>query len=77
MDVAGLELLNGIGNAVLLRPAGVAAEGSGAGHHVADGIRLKNNSKLKIRCGLELLSKRLDILGAVTVQTVLVQTQLS
>lgn len=67
VDVVGLELLNGIGNVVLLRFVGVVVEGSGVGYYVVDGIRFKNNSKLKIWCGFEFLSKRLDIFGVVMV----------
>ena len=77
MDIAGLELLDGVGNSILLRSAGIAAETSGASDHVAKGIGLDHNRKLKIRRSLDLLGKRLDIVGLVSVETVLGEAQLA
>jgi hypothetical protein len=77
VDVAGLELLDGVGNAVLLGPAGVLAEGAGASDHVAHGIGLEDDGKLEIRSCLELLGERLHVLGAVPSEAVLGQAQLA
>jgi hypothetical protein len=77
VDVAGLELLDGVGNAVLLGPTGILAEGAFAGDHVAHGIGLENDGKLEIRRSLELLSERLDVLVAVPREAILGQAQLT
>jgi hypothetical protein len=77
MDIAGLQLLDRVRDGILLRSAGVAAETGGAGDHVAEGIGLDHNGKLEIRRSLDLLGKRLDILGPVSVETVLGEAQLS
>jgi hypothetical protein len=77
VDVAGLELLDGVGNAVLLGLTGVLAEGGGASDHVAHGIGLEDDGKLEIRGGLELLSERLDVLVAIPLEAILVQAQLT
>jgi len=77
MDIAGLQLLDGVGNCILLRSAGVAAETSGASDHVAKSIRLDHNRKQEIRRSLDLLGKRLDIVGLVSVETVLGEAQLA
>jgi len=77
VDVAGLELLDGVGNAVLLGSPCVAAEAAGASDHVAHGVGLENDSKLEIRRCLELLRERQDVLVAVPVETILAQAQLT
>jgi hypothetical protein len=77
VDVASLELLDGVRNTVLLGPTGVLAESAGAGDHVAHGIGLENDGKLDIRGCLELLGERLHVLGAVPSEAVLGQAQLT